>query len=71
MPRGWPISFARSRRLIAASVLILAALVLSGRSDGDNAGGVWTQQGPKLVGTGAGQFSQGYSVALSADGSPS
>ena len=33
-------------------------------------GGVWTQQGPKLVGTGAmGSFVyQGYSVALSADG---
>jgi uncharacterized protein YdbL (DUF1318 family) len=32
-------------------------------------GGVWTQQGPKLVGTGAvGNALQGYSVALSADG---
>ncbi|HTK31524.1 MAG TPA: FlgD immunoglobulin-like domain containing protein [Candidatus Saccharimonadaceae bacterium] len=32
-------------------------------------GGVWTQQGPKLVGTGAvGTASQGWSVALSADG---
>jgi hypothetical protein len=32
-------------------------------------GGVWTQQGPKLVGTGAVDAShQGYSVALSADG---
>jgi hypothetical protein len=32
-------------------------------------GGVWTQQGSKLVGTGAvGVASQGYSVALSADG---
>jgi hypothetical protein len=32
-------------------------------------GGVWTQQGPKLVGTGAtGAANQGYSVALSADG---
>jgi hypothetical protein len=32
-------------------------------------GGVWTQQGPKLVGTGAaGPANQGYSVALSADG---
>jgi hypothetical protein len=31
--------------------------------------GVWTQQGPKLVGTGAvGTSAQGYSVALSADG---
>jgi hypothetical protein len=32
-------------------------------------GGVWTQQGPKLVGTGAvGNADQGYSVSLSADG---
>jgi prepilin-type processing-associated H-X9-DG protein len=32
-------------------------------------GGVWTQQGPKLVGTGAvGSAAQGLSVALSADG---
>ena len=32
-------------------------------------GGVWTQQGSKLVGTGAvGNADQGYSVALSADG---
>jgi hypothetical protein len=31
--------------------------------------GVWTQQGPKLVGTGAtGDAEQGFSVALSADG---
>jgi hypothetical protein len=30
--------------------------------------GVWTQQGSKLVGSGANQASQGYSVALSADG---
>ena len=32
-------------------------------------GGVWTQQGPKLVGTGAvGSADQGYSVAISSDG---
>jgi hypothetical protein len=31
-------------------------------------GGVWTQQGTKLVGTGAVGSLQGYSVALSADG---
>ena len=32
-------------------------------------GGVWTQQGPKLVGSGAvGNAQQGYSVSLSADG---
>jgi uncharacterized protein (TIGR03437 family) len=34
-----------------------------------NASGVWTQQGPKLVGSGAqGSAQQGWSVALSADG---
>ena len=33
------------------------------------AGGVWTQQGPKLVGTGAtANAQQGYAVSLSADG---
>jgi hypothetical protein len=33
-------------------------------------GGVWTQQGPKLVGSGVvGESHQGYSVSLSADGS--
>ena len=32
-------------------------------------GGVWTQQGQKLVGTGAvGGAEQGFSVAMSADG---
>ena len=31
-------------------------------------GGVWTQQGSKLVGTGAGVTAQGFSVALSDDG---
>ena len=32
-------------------------------------GGVWTQQGPKLVGTGAvGSADQGYSVSMSSDG---
>jgi hypothetical protein len=32
-------------------------------------GGVWTQQGPKLVGTGAtGNANQGFSVAISGDG---
>src|SRR5436190_1212196 len=32
-------------------------------------GGIWTQQGPKLVGSGAtGYASQGVSVSLSADG---
>src|SRR5260370_19999185 len=32
-------------------------------------GGIWTQQGPKLVGTGAfGNANQGHSVCVSADG---
>ena len=52
--------------------------VVGGPGDNANAGaawvytrsgGVWTQQGAKLVGTGAvGAAEQGYSVALSADG---
>jgi hypothetical protein len=52
--------------------------ILGGFGDNGNAGaawvftrsgGVWTQQGRKLVGTGAiGGAEQGYSVALSADG---
>jgi hypothetical protein len=120
--RVLPISFVfvRSRRLFAASVLILATQLFSSQlalaqftqqgpklvgpgvvgnaeqgqsvalsSDGNTAivggpddnnstgavwvytrsGGVWTQQGNKLVGTGAvGQSEQGISVALSADG---
>jgi len=57
-----------------------ATIVLGGPSDNGNTGaawiftrnssGVWTQQGPKLVGSGAvGQAQQGNSVALSVDGS--
>jgi PKD repeat protein len=52
--------------------------IVGGQEDNANAGaawvftqsgGVWTQQGPKLVGTGAvGAAFQGYAVALSADG---
>jgi flagellar basal body rod protein FlgF len=51
--------------------------IVGGPSDTDvgatwvftRSGGVWTQQGEKLVGTGAvGKARQGYSVALSADG---
>jgi hypothetical protein len=52
--------------------------IVGGLSDNSNQGaawvfnrsaGVWTQQGAKLVGTGAvGNAQQGYSVALSADG---
>ena len=37
----------------------------------ERSGGVWTQQGPKLVGTGAVNFRytlQGFSVSLSGDG---
>ena len=30
--------------------------------------GIWTQQGSKLVGTGANQGEQGYSVSISSDG---
>jgi hypothetical protein len=53
--------------------------LVGGRNDDEDAGaawvwtrsdGVWTQQGPKLVGTGAvGKARQGASVAISADGS--
>jgi hypothetical protein len=42
---------------------------LSGGTAAEHRGGTWTQQGPKLVGTGnAGKGLQGRSVALSADG---
>jgi PKD repeat protein len=48
-----------------ACVLVFATLVCAARP----ASAQFTQQGPKLVGTGAaGGASQGYSVALSADG---
>jgi hypothetical protein len=63
--RVWPISRAR---LIGASVLILAALLFSSQL----ALAQFTQQGPKLVGTGAANSpiaaEQGASVALSGDG---
>ena len=52
--------------------------IVGGRFDNSNigalwvfarSGGVWTQQGPKLVGTGAvGPASQGFQLAISADG---
>lgn len=52
--------------------------IVGGLLDNDNigaawiwtrSGGVWTQQGPKLVGSGAvGKAAQGYSVSLSGDG---
>jgi hypothetical protein len=64
-PRGWPISHVRSSRSFGASILIFFALLLSSQL----ALAQFTQQGPKLVGTGAiGNANQGSSVALSADG---
>jgi hypothetical protein len=62
----WPfISHVRSSRSFGASVLIFAALLFSSQL----ALAQFTQQGPKLVGTGAvGNGWQGTSVALSADG---
>jgi hypothetical protein len=66
--RVWPISFVRSWRLFAASVLILATLLFSSQL----VLAQFTQQGPKLVGTGAvnsiNGIKQGTSVAVSADG---
>jgi hypothetical protein len=62
--RVWPISFATSWRLFAASVLILATLLFSSQL----ALAQFTQQGPKLVGTGAVGDQQGTSVSLSGDG---
>jgi hypothetical protein len=53
-------------KLYGAAVLISAALLFSSQL----ALAQFTQQGPKLVGTGAvGSAAQGVSVALSADGS--
>jgi hypothetical protein len=65
MPRGWPISLVGSSKSFAASILIFVALLLSSQL----ALAQFTQQGPKLVGTGAvGSAQQGIAVALSADG---
>jgi hypothetical protein len=62
--RAWPILPVRPS-LLAVSVLIIATLLYSSQL----ALAQFTQQGPKLVGTGAvGQSQQGHSVALSADG---
>jgi PKD repeat protein len=59
---NWPSATAKA----VACVLVFAALVCAARP----ASAQFTQQGPKLVGIGAaGGASQGYSVALSADGS--
>jgi hypothetical protein len=62
-----------TRKLYA---LLLAAILLPADSGGVGAAwvwvrtnGVWSQQGPKLVGSGAvSNASQGGSVAISADG---
>jgi hypothetical protein len=66
--RVWPISHVRSSRLFGATVLICAAVLFSSQL----ALAQFTQQGPKLVGTGAvdtpAAAEQGYSVSLSADG---
>ena len=57
----WPLS----PRLFRAFILFSATLLFSSQM----ALGQFTQQGPKLVGTGAvGPAQQGSSVALSADG---
>jgi hypothetical protein len=57
--RAWPNLVGASVLLIFATLLFSSQLALA----------QFTQQGPKLVGTGAVGFaSQGWSVALSADG---
>jgi hypothetical protein len=63
--RVWPFFRLRSSTIFGASVPIFAALLFSSQL----ALAQFTQQGSKLVGTGAvGQSAQGFSVALSADG---
>jgi hypothetical protein len=63
MPRWWSISHVNPRFLHAA--LTLAALIFSSQL----ALAQFTQQGQKLVGSGAvGASEQGYSVAASSDG---
>jgi hypothetical protein len=58
-------AYAAASRLFGALVLISATLLLSSQL----ALAQFTQQGPKLVGTGAvGAADQGWSVAVSADG---
>jgi hypothetical protein len=65
MLRGWSISHVGSSRSFAASILIFVALLFSSQL----ALAQFTQQGPKLVGTGTvGVAEQGVSVSLSADG---
>jgi hypothetical protein len=64
MPRGWPIPHLGLSRSFA-STLIFVALLLSPQL----ALAQFTQQGPKLVGTGVvGSAEQGSSVSLSGDG---
>src|SRR5258707_340034 len=53
----------RTRTLLSLHVVIWALLFFS-----TAAAGQFTQQGPKLVGTGGPGASQGYSAALSANG---
>jgi hypothetical protein len=64
--RVWPIFRLRSMKVFGASALISVALLLSSQL----ALAQFTQQGPKLVGTGAvgTTVEQGASVAVSADG---
>ena len=65
--RIWPISHLSLSKLFRASLLIFVGLLSSSQSQ--LALGQFTQQGSKLVGTGAvGLASQGWSVALSGDG---
>src|ERR1700750_2585032 len=64
-PGVWPTAHARTPGLSAASVLVFATLLFSSQP----AQAQFSQQGPKLVGTGAvGNAEQGTSVALSANG---
>ena len=65
--RVWKISQARSSLVIGASILIFAALLVSSQLALSQS--QFTQQGLKLVGTGAvGDPREGYCVALSDDG---
>ena len=63
--RSYVRSFVRSLRIVGLSVLALDALLFSSQM----ALAQFSQQGPKLVGTGAiGTAGQGFSVSLSSDG---
>jgi hypothetical protein len=75
--RSGDVRFAEQGHSVSVSADGNTAIV-GGPGDGDagaawiwtRSGGVWTQQGPKLVGSGAVGFAvqQGYSVSVSADG---